>query len=67
MANKKKMAKKSLSMNERLYKEVSRSSQSKTKKRVGELEQGLDHQLEKTLSLDLEVIFQRRLREDGFV
>ncbi len=64
MGTKKKHIAKKSSAN-RLYKELSKSGRRKSKSSM-DLSKSLDHELEKTLSLDLEIIFQRRMREDSF-
>jgi hypothetical protein len=53
-------------LNARLYRELSKVSRAKETKSFDGLTKDLDQQLEKTLSFDLEIIFQRRLREDTF-
>lgn len=65
MGHKNKKSKKSISISDKLAKGIYGKSKG-SKKKESEFESGLDQQFEKTLSLDLEVVFQRRLKENGF-
>ena len=66
MGTRRKLKANKKSLNSRLYKELSKTSRAGERKTSDSLTKDLDQQFEKTLSFDLEIIFQRRLKEDSF-